>query len=167
MYWYTTFAYAHVCFLPSKNFQNKKVDIFNMFLFWNSSNYGTVFSGGGWYSTMDATLVIHFSPFIRIIGRRISCSSIVKILLTFIVRFRFIMWYLLVSMIINGGTGFFTRTPTQFWVIFAKAVWLMLYKYSQKIKQQNIVINKLNAWYIFLFAYYWPACTKIHVQIGE
>ena len=132
MYWYTTFAYAHVCFLPSKKFQNKKVDIFNMFLFWNSSNYGTVFSGGGWYSTMDATFMIHFYPFICIIGRSVSWSYIMKILLRFIIMRGLIMPSLLLSTIIIDGTGCFTITPILLWIIFTGVVWLMLYKYPQK-----------------------------------
>ena len=45
------------------------------------------------------------------------------------------MWYLLFYTIIIGGSGFFTRIPDPFLIVFSRAVWLMLYKYSHKNKE--------------------------------
>ena len=81
-----------------------------------------------WWSTF---------PFIHIIGRNVICSYIMMILLTFIIMCRLKMWYLLWSTIIIGVTGCFTITPIPLWIILTTSVWIMLYKYSQKIKQSN------------------------------
>ena len=59
-------AYAPCCFLSSNNFHKKEENI--ILLFRNKRNHVNMFYGGGWYSTMDSTLMIHFPPFIRIIG---------------------------------------------------------------------------------------------------
>ena len=107
---------------------------------------------------MNSTLMIHFFYFIRIIGRNVSCGSIMVIQLAFIIRCNLIVWYL--SMIIIGDNGCFLIITTPFFIVFTRAVWLMIYQYSQKISNNNIVRNKLNAWYIFNFTYYWPSCQK-------
>ena len=91
-----------------------------------------MFYEGGWYSTMNSIFMIHFSPFMQTTGRKFLCNYITKILLIFIIKCRLIMWSLLCSMIIIGGTGCSTRTSIFFYIIFTRAVWLMLYKYPQK-----------------------------------
>ena len=59
-------------------------DLFRILLFGNKGNYCNMFYGGGWYSTMNDTLVIQFTPFVHIIGRILSNSSTMRILLTII-----------------------------------------------------------------------------------
>ena len=115
---------------------------------------------------MNSTLMIHFFYFIRIIGRNVSCGSIIVIQLAFIIRCNLIVWYL--SMIIIGDNGCFLIITTPFFIVFTRAVWLMIYQYSQKISNNNIMIRKLNGWYIFHFAYCWPASGKtISLPNGE
>ena len=129
--WYMTVVYKHCYFMSSYNFQKNGY----FFLYCCSGTKlitGTFFPGGGRYFTINATLVIQFFPFIRIIGRSISRSSIMTIMSEFIIRCRLIMGYLLLSTIIIGCTGYYTSTPTPFWVILTRVVLLMLYKYSQK-----------------------------------
>ena len=117
------------------------------------NNYGNMFSGGGWYSNTNTTLMIQFFHFIFIIGGGLTCNSIMMILLSFFIRCRLVMWYILLYTTIIGGTGCFLITPTLFWIVFTRAVWLILYKYSQKGSNKNIVRSKLNTWYIFHLEY--------------
>ena len=127
--WYVTLYYALFYFLWLNNCQNEV--FFNIFLLSNKWNYYNMFYVGGLYSTINDTLMIHFSPIMKIVGRKFLCGSIMAILLMFIIRWRLIMWYLLWSTIIIGRTDCFMRTPIPFWTIFIRAVWYMLYKYSQ------------------------------------
>ena len=107
---------------------------------------------------MNSTLMMHFFSFIRNIGRNVSCDSIMVIELVFIIRCRLILSYL--AVIIIGGNGCFLRIPTPFWIVLTRAVWLMIYKNPQKIRNKNIVRKQLNSWYIFHLKYYWPDFQK-------
>ena len=129
-------------------------------MFRNKKNYWNMFFGRGWYYTMNATLTIQFLPFIQIIGGIVLCSSTMAIMLKFIIRCMLMMWSMLSFTIIIGGTEWLPGTPTLFWITFTITAWLMLYKYSLKIRNKNILRKKLNAWYIFHFTYYWLACEK-------
>ena len=110
---------------------------------------------------MNDTLLIQFFPIMHIIGRNFLCSSIMTILLTFVIRCNLIMWYVLWFTIIIGGTGCFMITTIPICFIFNWVVLLIISKYSQKRKIINKTWEKkLNSLYIFQFEYYWPACEK-------
>ena len=87
---------------------------FPLFLFSINGNNWNMFYVGGWYTTMNATLIIHVSPIIHISGREILCCSMITILLTFVLRIRLLIWYLFCSRIIIGGTWWITRIPITF-----------------------------------------------------
>ena len=104
----------------------------NILLFSDKWKYQNMFYVGNFYSNMNAILKIHFPHILIIIGKNVSRSSIMTILLTFIKSCRLIIWYMLWSTIIIAGTGCFTRIPIPFCIIFNIEVWLKLSKYSQK-----------------------------------
>ena len=119
-----------------------------------------MFSVGCWYSTTNDT-------FIWIVRRSVFCGSIMPIYLTLIILLRFLLWSLLLSTIIVGGTCCFSILPTALLIIF-RSVWLMLYKHTKNVYNKNIVRYKLNAWNIFDLMYYWPSCVKtMYLPIGE
>ena len=95
----------------------------NILLLMKKSNYGNMFSWGVWYSYMNDTLMIHSHTFICIIGRSFQYSSIMTIILTLIIRCKLVIWSLLLSTIITGGTKWFTITPTLVRDIFTRSVW--------------------------------------------
>ena len=117
-------------------------------MFGNKRNYWNMIHEEDWYSTINATLMIHFPPFIHIKGKILLCNYM-TILLTLIIRCRLIMWYMLWSAIIFGGTKCFMITPLPLWIIFTRAVWLMLYK----IFTQKMTRKQLNAIYIYIYIY--------------
>ena len=123
-----TLFYPPCCFLLSKNYQKTVVRFLNFY------SVKSCITGKknleSWYSTMNYNLMIHVFPIMKIIGSIFFCSSVMTVLLSFIISCRLIIWYLLWFTIIIGGTGCFTWTPIPFWFIFTRAVWLMLYKYS-------------------------------------
>ena len=118
-------------FCHHRNYRRKKGGGGVMLLFSKMRDYRNIFSGGDFYSTMNANLIIHFFPFIYIVKISVLYSSIMDILLTLIILCRLIIWCLLFSTIINGGACFLPIAPTAFWDIFAIAVRLRLYKNSQ------------------------------------
>ena len=103
-----------------------------MFQLGNMRDYRNALYVGCWYSTMNATLMINFPPFICIEQGSVSWSSIMLILLTFIILRSLIICSLLLSKIIPGGTGCFSITQTVFCIIFTGEVWLTLYKHIHK-----------------------------------
>ena len=116
-----------------------------MFLFGNMRDYGNMFYGGCWYYTMNHILMIKILSFIYIVRRSVLCSSIMPILLMFIMFWRLIMLSLLCSTINRCETGCFTRTKIAFWIIFTRVVILNLYKHTREISNNNIVRKKWNA----------------------
>ena len=110
-----TVACVSCCFLWSNNYQKKEVG-FLILLFGNKRNYLNVFYGWGWYSTMNATLMIPLFPIVHIKGRIFLCSSVIMILLTFIISFMLVILSLLWFMIIICGTECFARTPLPFFL---------------------------------------------------
>ena len=84
---------------------------------------------GGWYTTMSATLIVHFSLIMHIFGRKFSCCYIMRILLTYVIRIRLIIWYLLCSTIIISGTLCITITPIMFCINIIRAVQFIIFKY--------------------------------------
>ena len=104
--------------------------------------------------------MINFSPFIWILLRIVLWSSIMTIFLNFIILWSLKIWYLFLSTIILGGTGFFPRTSTSVCIIFTRSLWFMIYKHTQKISNKNIVRNKLDASNTFDLTYYWTYCGK-------
>ena len=89
-----TLLFSVIIELPEKR------GYFVVFLFINMRDYRNMFSGGGCYSHMNHTLMIQFYPFICIVRRSIFCSSIIPILLTFVILWRLVIWPLLLSKII-------------------------------------------------------------------
>ena len=161
------FCLWNLLFYVTKELPEESGAFIYIFLFSTNGNYCNMFYLEDWYSTINATLMIQFSPSIQYFLRIFLCYSIMAILLTFIIRRRLIMWYLLWSTIIIGGTWCFSRTQIVFWIFLTRAVWLMLYKYPQKRKQLQNLRKTLNAWYIWIFVlliYLWK---KMSLPIYE
>ena len=132
--WYVNVAYSPFRFLYPKNVQNKWVDYIYIDVMEQEKLLEHVLWRGvvfhyEWYFDYNSY------PFIHIIGRIFLCSSIMMVLLKFIISYMLIIWSLLWSKISIFGTGCFTRNPLPLWIVFNRAVWLMLYKFPQKIKQ--------------------------------
>ena len=91
-------------------------------LYGTMRGYGNMFSGDFCYSTINSTLMIIFFISICIEQRRVLWSSIMKILLTFIILRSLIIWSLLLSKILLGVTGCFLRTPIALWIILTRGM---------------------------------------------
>ena len=141
------------------SFRRNKSIFHVMFLYGIMRGYGEINSGGCCYSNINYTLMIIFFTSICIERRGILCSSFMTVLLMFVILWRLIILYLLLSTIILGGTGCFPRTSIVFWFIFTRAVWFTLYTHTQKIAT-IILFEEFNAWKTFDLTYYWPACGK-------
>ena len=65
-------------FSITKELPEERGGFIYILLFSTKRNYWKIFYWGGWYSTMNATFIIHFFPFMKIIRRKFLCSSIMK-----------------------------------------------------------------------------------------
>ena len=118
-----------------------------------------MFSVGCWDFNPNSTLMIYFFSFIRIIGRNVSCGSIMVIQLVFIIMCSMIVWFL--SMIIIGDNGRFLRMPKHYGLFSLNQCDWCSINIQKTIINKNTLINKLYSWYIFNFTYYWPAFQKM------
>ena len=105
--------------------------------------------------------MIFFFTSICVEQRSVLCSSIMSILFMVVILRRLITRYLLLSMIILGGTGCFLITTIEFWIIFTTELWLTLKKNTWNFFSNKNIVRKIrNEWKTFDLIYYWPACGK-------
>ena len=116
---------------------------------------------------MNATLINPLSPIMHIIGRNFLCSYIIRILLVFIIRYRLIIGSLLCSFITIYSTGCFIITQIPFWVVFTRAVWLMIYKFFPIRKAINKSLEKNEIHDIYSICILLTCLQKIYVSTNE